>query len=176
MISWFQSFAITHTVMLISLLIIGILALMAWAKFIEKRYDAGKLPLVTPSSLNECNERIEKRKNANSRRHEAENQQKPKERFVVWLSFLRECIGKLRTNWQQYQVNSEGDNPNYPRLQSKPKNFGRIRVILAFPAFPMFHIRTIVNKLRRLVNQSGKEPPSVPAVAQIAILLGSFSC
>ena len=154
-LSWYQSFAIDHPLVLITLLILGIIALIAWARFIEKRYDAKKLPMITPSSLNERNEGIENPKNTNGGQYEAENQQKQKEGFIVWSSLLRQCIGNLRTNWQQQQVNSEGDNPNYPCLQSKPKNLGGIGVIFLFS---MFHIRTIVNKLRRRVNESGKEP------------------
>jgi len=60
-------------------------------------------------------------------------------------------IGKFRPK-EEATTNSKKDNGyinhHRPRSTQHP-----------FPIPPIEHIRTIVNKLRRAVNQSGKEPP-----------------
>jgi hypothetical protein len=161
MLAWFQSLTIGYKLMVIGLHILGIVAVIAWVRFIEgrfiqKRYDSEKLSVGMLSSLNEVNEGIENCRDATSRHYEAKNQQKEKERPIVRPHLLCQCIHKLTTNWLQQQSDKDGDNSKYPALRGQTKN---LRGFGTIPTFSQSrHIRTIVNWLRRRVNQSGEEP------------------
>ena len=150
MLSWFMGLAIHHKVMIIGFYLLGIILVILWARFITKRLEPKTLPA---DKLSHSAEKCEK---SPSRPCEDDNHQKPKKRFRIF-HLLGSCIHSIKSNCIRYSTDNEGDNHKQPAHRVEPENFGRVRVRVILP-LPQSHIRNIVARLRKLVNQSGKEP------------------
>ena len=125
----FQSLSIGGKIVVVAWHILAILCLMLWEESKAQKHDARESSTATPNSLIEYTEKLV---HTNKNPHERGNPHK------------RSCGGimnTLRNSWIQAHLyckaNKKGD-----------------RSIYQFRS----HIRTIVNWLRRGVNQSGKEP------------------
>ena len=148
MISWFQGLAIGGKLVAIGFQLLGIILVIAWAVFITKKQDAKRLPADTLS------QGIENQKKSPARPYEDNKHQKQKGEFRIW-HLLGSCLHNVEGKCVRPSADDEGDKCKQATHWVQPKNFGRIRVILRFSES---HMRTIVNWLRRRVNQSGKEP------------------
>jgi len=153
MIGWFRVLVGSDKLEIIGLYLLVIIPAIAWARFIAKRHDA-KWPSSLASYLG--NQGIKNCKNDSNSTQECDNQHKPKKDSIVWLQLLRKCCYNLRLNLPYCHTHKERDDQKQPSNQCQAKNFHWSRIFLMFP---VSHIRTIVNKLRRRVNHSGTEPP-----------------
>jgi len=148
MISLFQSLTIGGKLIIIGFWLLGIIVLWAWAVFIARRLDARRLPTkILSQGIEEC-------KKSAPRSYKGAKHQKPQSQF--WIRrLLSSCHHIIKDNGVRCPADNCGDQCKQPAHRVKSKDFGRIRVI---PPISISHIRTIVNRLRRRVNQSGKEP------------------
>jgi hypothetical protein len=153
MLSWFMSLAIHHKVMIIGFYLLGIILLFLWARFITKRFE--------PKTLlaNKFSHGTEKCEKSSSRPYEDDNHQKPKCQFRI-CRLLSSCRHILKDKGVRYPTDNCGDQCKQPTHRVKSKNFRRVRVRIIFP-LSQPHIRNIVARLRKVVNQSGKEPLAI---------------
>lgn len=152
MIGWFKNLTGSSNLEIIALYLLVIIGAIAWARFIVKRHDAKWSSTIAPSFDEQA---IENYKKDSNRTQKRDNQHKLEKGYIVWSYLLSKFRYKVRTNLPYYQTDNERDKQKQPPYWGQAKNFGHIRVILRFP---ISHIRTIVNRLRRSVNHSGKEP------------------
>jgi hypothetical protein len=150
MLSWFMSLAIHHKVMIIGFYLLGIILLFLWAIFITKRFGSKTL------SADNLSRTTEKCKKGTTRRHKDTTHQKPKSQFRI-CRLLSSCCHIFKDKGVRYPTDNCGDQCKQPARRVESKNFGRVRVRAIF-SLSQPHIRSIVNKLRRRVNESGKEP------------------
>ena len=148
MISWFQSLTIGDTLMTIGFWLLGVLLLYVWAVFITKRLGVKRLPTVSLSQGGE------NRKKATASRYEGSKHQKRKSQFGVCRLLGSRC-DIVKDKGVRYPADNSRDQQKQPTQCIQAKYLGALRIVI-----PKSHIATIVNKLRRRVNQSGKEPGS----------------
>jgi hypothetical protein len=153
-ISWFLSLDIGDKLIVIGCWLLGVIALLAWDVFIAKRLDAKRLP------TNTLSQGVEECKKSTTRPYKDSNHQKHKGKFRIHYAchLLSGFHQIVKNDSIGYSTNNEGDECKEPPHRIQPKKFGLLRFILPSPISVPCHIGTIVNKLLRRVNQSGKEP------------------
>jgi hypothetical protein len=147
MISWFQSLTIGGKLIIIGFWLLGILLLVAWAIFITRKLSS--MPAVVPS------QEAENGKKATTNPYKASTYHKPKSQFGI-CRLLSSCRHIVKDKSVRHATNNTRHQSKQPTQCIQPKNCSRIRTVIL--PFSSWHISAIVNKLRRRVNQSGKEP------------------
>ena len=143
----FRSLTATGKIAVVAGFILMILLVTLWARWLTRKHDAMKLPVSVQPSANKL---VEKCKDATSESTNSNDLQKQRKNRVIWHCLLSTFRNDLRKWRFQYHAEDDGYNQKDP-VQTQT------RTRFSFPQSR--HIRTIVNKLRRRVNQSGKEPP-----------------
>ena len=144
MISWFMSLTIGGKLIAIGFQLLGVILLWAWAVFITKKL--GSMPAVTLSQEGE------KPKKGTTRQYKNSTHQKRKSQVRI-CRLLGSCHHIIKDNGVRCPTNNTRDQSKQPTQRIQPKYFSVFGIVI-----PKSHIDTIVNKLRRRVNQSGKEP------------------
>jgi hypothetical protein len=125
----FQSLSIGGKIAIVASHILVVLLLMLWEEFRVQRHNAKRSSTATLNPLSQPVEKLVHTVNTPCKRYNPNNRPS------------RGILNTFRNNWIQ------------PHLYCERSNSGNT------PFHPFrWHIRTIVNKLRRRVNQSGKEP------------------
>jgi hypothetical protein len=136
----FRTLPFTGKVAVISGYILVLLVSILWARFLARKQN-------TRASSTETELAKRPTENAHdcaNNSQESGNLEKPKEDGIIRLGF----VGKLPNNRGNWYLHYQTENKRQDNEQRSLKPVTRC------PA----HIHTILDKLRRRVNQSGKEP------------------
>jgi hypothetical protein len=148
----FLNLTVGGKVAVVASYILAMLLIMLWATFPTRKRDVKTLPMNTTYSTEQP---IEKPKNCTSNCYENENLQKPEEGGIIGSGLLSKLPNGIKKWCVYYSANEDRQNPKQHFLWSIINSIGRARTTCIFSRW---HIKYIVNKLQRRVNQSGKEP------------------
>jgi hypothetical protein len=139
----FHSFSIAGKLTAIASFILVILLITLLDIYVAKRHATNKSP---------TEQLAENRPDDNSRHTNCGGMPQHRKGGVAWHYPLSNILNNWRNNPIHYYSEHDGTTHN----RSPPS--GRTKPTRIVFGFSRSHIRTIVNKLRRRVNQSGKEP------------------
>jgi hypothetical protein len=135
LVQYFQSLSVMGKVAVIAGYILMALLLILWEKSRTRRHAATGLPTVIPTfNIEETQKFIHTIPTSASKDNQYKPHKRPRHLLETFRSNLSKSIVYCKSR-------TDSKNPAYHLQQDIPK-----------------HIRTIVNRLTRIVNQSGKEP------------------